>query len=981
MSSEYPERRPYTNGTPRTGYSGKPKTRTPNPPSEALAILNAQVGYDVPRNARTPNGGRLPAIEDGSQDVPVTDPTLMLDGARTSTQVMKKAKLEDPFEHRDNEYHNCQQSALNAELRHAVEKFLEDWKKKLQQLKMILNHYPPDAKEMAFTTADAIKAYGEAYKCTEDLSVPIEKLIEDFHLTCSAEEIEEVAAVTAIPLDNIQRTMNALLTSNLLLAPLDQYAVSLEVFDRIAKPEESMKNEMDAEGKPVGPIRPSTTAVVLHERFHYNPVEYSERELSKMERPLLKMEERVVAAKGRKELAIENLNPADALRNLHAQVDFSNDLLLMNKSRMLLVAMHTEDVREFRAEVVRVIENAKRAADMLRKRVEDLLPRVRQDLTQVNDDADETRQQLRQLEDEEREAMEDMARGMKTFEQKELDLWSQMAEIMNQLQKTAVEKAQYCQEQMGQREQRSKVYTTATELLNAQEAHILRLEVTEDVLRRWQLCGEMYDKYVGAFEPKLLKRLAQLEEDDEDLSNRESQDYVRRYEMFTYGAEEARAKRVVQADRMRLQQRASRLDQDVAHETLDPANERHAKRIDEAEKELEEVLAYVEYIHNIEHDRREEVEPILRKVISYNKNMYMNGDQIQQEEAKKIEAQRTADTTTAAEDASQAPSFSPSTKITKSADGRAVAVASGEMPATMQHPQVTARLVGLAHEEAYTEKHRQLNEEELMAGEAKLSNIKKSKNELIELGVKYKNTDYVQAIAAERRRGNAHETHSQLHSQRLIHVLHTDPPPPSFSHSRGDLRITCLPPGQGSSVLFNERNSSNRNKKEKRREENEGGSALKYKNNNNKEQKLRESEIHNRERMEKIFLSETNIGEKQQQQKNNNNIDEKSIKLKQTTTTTTTKKKQSETAYKREQQESKRSQSESVHVCIEKEPRSGTGEEIDVLIFSFFWRKTKKQQQHNINSIDAPLIHAPPHTHSFYFSSSLFACFVCNTDL
>lgn len=747
MSAEYPERRPYATGTPRTGYCAKPKALHPNPPSEALAILTSQVGIDVPRNARTPNGGRLPALEGrvgGDADtVPVTDPTLMLNPERTSAQALERAKLEDPFEHRSTEYHNCQQSALNAELRHAVEKFLEDWKKKLTQLKTILNHYPNDAKEMAFTTADAMKAYGEAYKCTEDLSVPIEKLIEEFKLRCSAEEIEQVSAVTAIPLDNIQRTMNSLLTSNLLLAPLDQYAMSLEVFDRIAQIENIETEEKDEDGKPVGPIRPSTTAVVLHERFHYNPVEFSEKELAKMEKPLLKMEERVLAAKGRKEVAIENLNPVDALRNLHAQVDFSNDLLLMNKSRMLLVDMHAEDVREYRAEVARVIESAKRAADMLRKRVEDLLPRVQDDLVQVHDDADETRENIKQLDEEERQAMEDLARGMKSFEQKELDLWSQMLEIMNQLQQTAADKNRYCQEQMSAREKRSKIYMTATELLNAQEGHILRLEVTEDVLRRWKLCSEMYEKYVGAFEPKLLTRVAKLEEEDEDLNNRESQDYVRRYEMFTYGAEEARAKRVVQADRMRLQQRSSRLDQDVAFETLDPTNEKHAKRIEEAEKELEEVLAYVEYIHNIEHDRREEVEPVLRKVIRFNKNITMNGDQIQREEVAKIAAKRAEG---GAASAASAVSFGD-----QRADGT-VALSGEPLPATMQHPQVTARLVGLAHEEAYTEKHRVLNDEEISACEKKLGGIKKSKNELVELGVKYKNSDYVQAIAAQKKK-------------------------------------------------------------------------------------------------------------------------------------------------------------------------------------------------------------------------------------
>lgn len=736
MSSEYPERRPYTHTPPRSGYAAKPKTLTPHPPSEALSILTSHVGFDLPRNVRTPNGGRLPSLEDQKAEAALgttTDPTLMPDSQRTSSEALTKAKLAEPFEHRSVDYHNCQQSVLNAELRHAVEKFLEDWGGKLEQLKKIINLYSDDSKEVNLTITDSTKAYLEAYKCTEDLSVPIAKLIEDFKLTCSSEEIEDIAAVSVIPIDNIQKTMNNLLTSKIALSPLDQYAASLEVFDRIAKQEEV--TEVGADGQPIGPIRPSTTAVVLHERFHYNPVEYSERELVKMEKPLLKMEERVIAAKARKELAIEHLNPADALRNLHAQVDFSNDLLLMNKSRMLLVSMHSDDVREFREEVVRVIENAKRAADMLRRRVEDLLPRVVADLEQVQDDANESRQNIAELEKAEVEAREDMLRGMKTLEATELDLWNQMMEVMNKLRETRAEKSKYCQEQMAARERRQKVYLAATELLAAQELHEQRLEKTETILKRWETCSNMYQKYVEAFEPKLLKRMSQLEEEDEDLNNRESQDYVRRYEMFTYGAEEARAKRVVQADRMRLQQRSSRLNQDVAFETLDPANEQHAKRIDEAEKELEEVLAYVEYIHNIEHDRREEVEPVLRKVIAYNKHIQISGNQIQSEAAERIEQEGGVD--------APAAGF-------KAADGTVATTTS--LPATMQHPQVTARLVGLSHEEAYTEKHRQLNEDEMVAGEAKLSGIKKSKNELVELGAKYKNNDYVQVLAEQRQK-------------------------------------------------------------------------------------------------------------------------------------------------------------------------------------------------------------------------------------
>lgn len=822
MSAGYPEIRPYTNPVPRKGYCAKPKDAQPYLPTEAIAILKSRVGLDVPSNARPLSGAgiRLPALQSSAADaapsshhalmaapeVPATEPTLMLPADRTAKEALEGAKLEEPFSHRSLTYHNCQQAALNAELRHAVEKFLADWKKKLEQLKVILSHYPGDCREMAGATLDAMLAYSEAYKCTEDLSISAEKLIEMFRLTCSKEEIDGIAKVSTIPIDFLKRSLNGLLTSPLPLAPLEQYAATLEVFDRITGVdgpqeeivpgssstaklrEEAADGEATLQGRrgsggtslelqEQGPIRPSTTAVVIHERFHFDPVEFTNKELKKMENPLLKMEERVLAAKARKEEAIEHLHPADALRNLHAQVDFSNDLLLMNKSRMLLVSMHEEDVREYRQEVARVIDNARVATEMLRARVADLLPRVQNDMDQVQKDANETREKILALEQDERMATEDMGRGLRTFESKELNLWNQMVQLMKELQGLSAEKAKFCSQQMSLREKRGKEHAATCELLQAQEEHLQTLETTEDTLHRWAMCGQMYDEYVTAFEPKLISRVETLEEEDEELNRLESQDYVRRYEMFTYGAEEARAKRVVQADRMRLQQRASYFDDKLVMETLDPNKEEHRKKIDEAERELEEVLAYMEYIHNIEHDRREEVEPILRKVLRYNRSItgrdtntapqYITSSAAYTSSSSDATKSTEEGTTSSEEDrgsreAGAAPKTGEAVDRFLTA-GALVPMGSlkkdgAPLRATMEHPQVMARLVGMAHEAAYTEKHQRLTDEELRAGEEKIGGIKKSKSELLALEVKYKNSAYVQAIAAQlSQRGNQAE--------------------------------------------------------------------------------------------------------------------------------------------------------------------------------------------------------------------------------
>jgi len=692
MSAAYPERRPYATTVSHSGYLDKPPKNGPlRLPSEALRILNSQIGMDAPRNNRPRTaGGRLPTISDRdmielSEQRQLANPCLFPDGDRTSDEAMKSAKLDDPFQFRANSYHTSQQSALNAELRNKVEKFMTEWSKKMTQFKLIVDHYPTDSAMTNYSSTEALKTYFEIYRCTEDLTVPIQKLIDDFNMITTLEDIEDIEAVPVLPLDNIRRSLDSLLTSQYLLAPLDQYATSLDVFDLIARPNDEHRGdkdgiERDEEGNELGPICPSTTGVSLHERFHYNPGEYSMKELRKSEGPILEMEARVLTAKKRKEEAIDDVNPIEALRCLHAQVDFSNDLLLMNKARMALVALHSEDVRAMRATVVRVIEDAKRAADMIRARVEELLPKLAQDIHRMQDEVKVSREHIGELEKKEVEANQAMRDGMRKIDDTEKDLWAQMQAIMSQLMESAEKKTKFAQRHMSMREARSKEYTAAQELLKAQEGHLEHLNGCEDLVNRWEQGREVYQRYVDAFIPKLLKRMNQLEEEDEDLNNREAQDYVRRYEMFTYGAEEARAKRAVQADRMRLTQRSMILNQQVAEETLDPTNSQHTQRFAEAGKELEEVCAYMSYIGTIEGDRRTEVEPVLRRVMAY--NMHMQGDAPQLEQTEALRLQNGSD--------------KESDKDAAAADGTVAAVAAADeeapsMAATMQHPHATLR--------------------------------------------------------------------------------------------------------------------------------------------------------------------------------------------------------------------------------------------------------------------------------------------------
>lgn len=745
--TEYPQRRPYATTLNHSGYLAKPQTIGDfRPPTEALRILNSQIGYDAPRNSRPRTaGGRLPELlseQDSvslSQQRQLADHSLFPDSNRSLQDALSAAKLEGPFQFNANNYHSSQQSVLNAELRHKVDKFMADWGSKLAQLKKILDHYPTDGGMINYNTTEVLKAYFTAYRCTEDLTVPIQRLIDDFNLTTSQEDIQDIEAIPVLPFDNIGRSLDSLLTSDYLLAPLDQYASSLEVYDLIAQPEKEHRGdkdgiEHDENGNVLGPVCPSTTAVVLHERFHYNPGEYSLKELSKSEKPLLEMETRVLTAKHRKEDAIDAMNPIEALRNLHAQVDYSNDLLLMNKARMALVALHAEDVRDMRASVVRVVEDANRAADMIRARVEELLPKIVSDMSRLREEIESTHNVLTTLEEKEAVAGKAMRDDMRAIDDKEKDLWSQMQRLMSQLLESAEHKTKLARRHMSLRETRSKEYCAVQQLLKAQEGHLEHLSECEDLVNRWQQGGDVYQRYVDAFIPKLLKRMNQIEEEDEDLSNREAQDYVRRYEMFTYGAEEARAKRSVQADRMRLTQRSMIRNQEVAEETLDPANEQHIQRFSEAGKELEEVLAYIDYIETIETDRRSEVEPVLRRVMAYNLYMQTDSLQIEQEEALRLDGEKTA---------------SANVNNDAAAKGYVVAAVEAEaapMAATIQHPYVTARMIGLSHMEGYVEMHLQLNNDELSATEEKADGIRRSKTELSRMADKYKNSDYIRSL-------------------------------------------------------------------------------------------------------------------------------------------------------------------------------------------------------------------------------------------
>lgn len=825
---EYPERRPYATTVSRSGYLAKPQQALaplpPAPPTEALRILSSHAGYDRVR-PRPNTAGRLPAIGGcGSDDATeaselaaqraAADRFTLPDANRSAAAALSAARLEDPFSHAASTYHSSQQGALNAELRRRVEKLLEAWRGKLAQLSELVDHYPADNAMVNYSGAEAIKAYIDVYRCTEDLTVPVASIPDKYSLTTQLGELEQVEAIPILPLENIRRSLDSLLTSRYLLAPLEPYVDSLAVYDELLAqlPEDqrvaaggalggcarAMEDGSGADdegesdrstgsnginsGSSVASslvivrqgsggeqlVCASTTAVALHERLHYDPGTYALSELHKSEAPLLDMERRVEESRRRKESAIDAIDPVDALRCLHAQVDFSNDLLLLNKARMGLVRMHNDDVRALRLRVSAAIADAKQTAELLQGRVADLQPRIRQDVATLASELDKSRAAICEMDAREAVAEAEVRAELKAQDEAERQLWDQMRSIARQLVESSEVKQRSAQARLSQRERRAREQLAAAELEKAQEQHWQRLVQCGDLVERWELGGAVYAKYVEAFVPKLLKRVNALEEADEDLSNREAQDYVRRFEMFAYSAEEARAKRCVQADRMRLVQRSALLNKAEAGETLDPQPDQHDQRFDQAGQELAEVTAYVEYICGIEEERRAEVEPVLMKVMAHNATVQRellavtgnntsgnNGSTGSRSSSPEPAAQAAVAAASSSSitrggssgrrskrDSSDATTTTTVAVVAAATAGPADSV----LAATMAHPYVTASRIAIAHEEAYVAKHRRLNEEELMAQEGKLDGVRRSKNELAAMAAKFKNADYVREM-------------------------------------------------------------------------------------------------------------------------------------------------------------------------------------------------------------------------------------------
>ncbi|KAG5486822.1 hypothetical protein LSCM4_06287 [Leishmania orientalis] len=793
----YPDRRPYATAVPHSGYRAKPLA--PHLPKDALMMLRSHVGYDDLRASGSDqpvsclraaagrtyfaDGSTAPSLANSAavqKLLPITD--------RSSKEALDAARLEPPIEHASLMYHGCQQAALNAELREKVEAHNTHWCARVEKLQALLAELPMESAVHNTHAVESLHSYLDAYRCTEDMPLTPADVVEQQALRTPVRETDVMTQVPVIPMDTMRRTLDDLLRSPYLLAPLDMHLTQLSLLDKLsqlawpgegevavrgAKPrrqpvaaQESCTADRAEETGAVVPaetavvedgaedVYPSRAAVALHERLHYNPGDYAQRELKKSEEALRDLQARVQTVKREKEDAIDAGDPLSALRNLHAQVDLSNDLLLLYKARMTLVSLHSDDTRDFRRDVVNLIDDSHQAVQEVQRYAKEALPSVQHDARVLTDTIRQAEEQLTAMQAAEVAADGSMRAHLGDMDKAARALWEEVGALLTKLADNAHERSRYTQQCMSQREQRAKEAAAVQAQLQAHSAHRERLLHCEDVLSRWNQAGDVFGKYVDACVPKLLKHLTAVEESDADLAQREAEEYVGYYEQFVYAAEEARAKRCTQADRMRLLQRSTLLNQERASDTMDPDAAAHEQRLTDVTRELDEVQLYLKYVSDMEADRKADIDPVLHNVLLRHTQTQPPTSGAEDEAEKPLPTPGLLEDAPKAATVDGTPSPAAPSMVdvaTTSADAAPATAASdgaaaAPLAATAVHPFVTARLIGLAHESSYLSQQGRLVDQEMRAIESKWAGLRHSREELRAMEANYKNGDAIREL-------------------------------------------------------------------------------------------------------------------------------------------------------------------------------------------------------------------------------------------
>lgn len=655
--------------------------------------------------------------------------------ARSSKQAFEEAKLDNPFDHRHSDYHTSQQASLNFELRTRVERVTNEWERVVQTTRQQLELLPDKASSMNYLAYNGMCAYDEGYGCTEELPMSEERLVSEFRLACSVEVLKELQEQPAVNVGAIGSALDALVSSNKALPHLDSLLKDISPLDVAAS--------VDA----------AVSAVALHEKLHYPVADKLRQELAKNVSPMLEIEERVSAAKTLKDLALENRDVAQAVACLCNQVEASNELLKLNHTRMAIVQLVAEEVEDFDKDGVALLETVRSVSDVMAKNLQAILEPIQRDLVDGKKDKELTRQQIASTAAAFAKEQADARLKFKEYEAKEMKLWKQVCDLLTDLEMTTTEKKHFVWQRLLAKEKHARQQLVEQELLKTQEAHLLRLQLCEDYIISAQRGAQQFTAFAETFDATLRAQIQKHYDDLGALQLREASEYVRRYELFAFGAEEVRAKRQSRLDIMNLSRRNLLLDIEAAAATLDPNVSKYKEDVSEIEEETEKLTQYLNYLEDMQQSRKAEVEPSTQLVSAFvtqqkhlsrksrsgvtpasgrNTSTALGG----------YSSQRTSPRHGGASSAigGDRPGSGIVTVASEatSRDGIEglgdVSVEDAELPLLVEeneivHPQVAARHLGLMHEENVTLRAHDYVREELAAIESRMSDIRRQKSD------------------------------------------------------------------------------------------------------------------------------------------------------------------------------------------------------------------------------------------------------------
>lgn len=209
--------------------SGAPKSANPGP----RCYATYPGGNHASRLDRLPTIRRESVNDRGTLEEMRMHNKLFPDSERTVVEALREAELAVPFEHATESYHTSQHSALNAELRRAAEKKLEQWTERVNAFDELLQRHAAESSSVNSDEIAALKAYFKSYCCPDDLKVLPEQLIERMGLSMTMGEIAQIQEVSTVSLDVIRRAFDNLLNADYPLASLQEYSEALSVLDRI----------------------------------------------------------------------------------------------------------------------------------------------------------------------------------------------------------------------------------------------------------------------------------------------------------------------------------------------------------------------------------------------------------------------------------------------------------------------------------------------------------------------------------------------------------------------------------------------------------------------------------------------------------------------------------------------------------------------------------------------------------------------------